>query len=360
MELGIFSLMPQRDISKPVAEIYQETTDLIGLAEDIGFDTAWLTEHHFGNYCMCPSPLLLAGHLAAKTTRIKMGLAVLVLPLYNPLRMLEEIGMVDQLSGGRLVIGFGSGYQAFEFDRFEVDLADNWSITNEVMDIVEMGMAEGRVEYQGKHFTIPETPIGTPVLQQPRPEVFVAGAQPDYLTRAAKAGYVPFVTVGGGDTNALLGVRSHIEKHYREAGHTGTLPFAINRSIYVTDNMDDARDAAERVLYTARLVMAFRGKYEHFNGIEVVPQPYEDEPSIETILENLPFGDPESCAEKMVRDIKATGARHYSMFCQFGGLDHKRARRSLERIGAEVLSLVDKELGGLKEFGTNAQPVAAE
>ncbi|MBT7646203.1 MAG: LLM class flavin-dependent oxidoreductase, partial [Rhodospirillaceae bacterium] len=144
MELGIFSLMPQRDVSKPTAEIYKETIDLIQLAEEIGFDTAWLTEHHFGNYCMCPSPLMLASHVAARTTRIKMGLAVLVLPLYHPLRLLEEIGMVDQLSDGRLVIGYGSGYQAFEFERFGHDLGENWAITHEIMDILEMGMAEGR------------------------------------------------------------------------------------------------------------------------------------------------------------------------------------------------------------------------
>ncbi|MBT5432221.1 MAG: LLM class flavin-dependent oxidoreductase, partial [Rhodospirillaceae bacterium] len=238
-----------------------------------------------------------------------------------------------------------------EFERFGHDLGENWAITHEIMDILEMGMAEGRVAYDGKYFQIPETPIGTPVLQKPRPPVFTAGNEPAYLARVAKAGYVPFVTVGGAGTDALLGVRGHIEKNFIESGHKGPLPFAMNRSIYVTDDKEDARDAAERVLYTARLVMAFRGQYEKLNGIEVVPQPYEDEPSLDTILENLPFGDPESCAEKMVAEIKATGACHYSMFVQFGGLDHKRARRSLERIGSEVLPLVDKALVGIKAFG---------
>jgi alkanesulfonate monooxygenase SsuD/methylene tetrahydromethanopterin reductase-like flavin-dependent oxidoreductase (luciferase family) len=360
MELGLFSLQTQRDVTKPVREVYNETIDLVGLAEDIGFDTAWLTEHHFGNYSMCPSPLMMASNLAARTTRIKLGLAVLVLPLYHPLRVLEEIGMVDQLSDGRLVIGYGSGYQAFEFERFGLDLADNWEITHETMDILEMGIAEDQVTYDGKYYQIPEAPIGIPVLQKPRPQVFTAGAQPAYLARAAKAGYIPFVTVGGNGLDALQAVRSHIEKHYVEAGHTGPLPFAINRSIYVTDSKDDARDAAERVLYTARLVMAFRGGYEKLNGIEVIPQPYEGEPDLDTIIENLPFGDPESCAEKIAHEIKATGACHYSMFAQFGGLDYKRTRRSLERIGAEVLPLVDKALGGIKEFAADAMPAAAE
>ncbi len=252
---------------------------------------------------MCPSPLLLASNLASRTTRIKLGMAVLVLPLYHPLRLLEEIGMVDQLSNGRLVIGFGSGYQVEEFERFGRDLKDNWEITYEMMDIIEMGMAEGRVAYDGKYFQIPETLIGTPVLQRPRPAVFLAGGMPEYLQRGARAGYTPLVTVGSADTAALMGVRGHVEKNYIEAGHTGPLPFAVNRTFYVTDDKDDARDAAERARYTARLAMAFRGQYVTFNGIEAIAQPYKDEPSLDTILENLPLGDPESCAEKMVRRI---------------------------------------------------------
>jgi alkanesulfonate monooxygenase SsuD/methylene tetrahydromethanopterin reductase-like flavin-dependent oxidoreductase (luciferase family) len=71
MELGRFSLLPQRDVSTPVGEVYRDTIDMVRLAEEIGFSTAWLAEHHFGNYCMCPSPLLLASHLAAKTVRAR-------------------------------------------------------------------------------------------------------------------------------------------------------------------------------------------------------------------------------------------------------------------------------------------------
>lgn len=356
MQLGLFSLLPQRDTNKPVGEVFNETIDLIGLAEDIGFDTAWLTEHHFGNYCMCPSPLMLASHVAARTRRINLGLAVLVLPLYHPMRLLEEIGMVDQLSGGRLVLGFGSGYQAYEFERFGLDLADNWAITHEIMDILEMGMAEGRVAYQGKHFKIPEAAIGVPVLQKPRPPVFIAGNEPAYLARSARAGYVPIVTVGGAGAEALTAVRNHIAEHYTKAGHVGTLPIGVNRTVFVTDDKAEAREAAERVLYTARLVMAFRSRNEKLAGIEVIPQPYKDEPSLDTILGNLPIGGPELCAERIARDVTSTGASHYSMFCQFGGLDHGRARRSLERIGGEVLPLLDKALGGLKAYNGDILP----
>ena len=360
MEFGLFSLLPQRDISQPVGDVYRDTIDMVRLAEDIGFDVAWLAEHHFGNYCMCPSPLLLASHLAAHTTRIRIGPAVLVLPLYHPLRVLEEIGMVDQLSGGRLVIGYGSGYQAFEFDRFGTALDENWAMTHEVMDILEMGIDTGHVEYRGKYFQIPSTPIGVPTLQRPSPPVIVAGNQPDYLRRAARRGYRPIITVGPQGVEAQLKVREHVAKHYAMEGvGDDELPLAISRAIYVTDDRREALDAAERTLYTARLVMAFRGRYEKLNGSEVQLQPFDGEPTLEQVVENLPIGDPETVAEKIVAEVRANRPWHYAVFQQYGGIDGKRALRSLERFGAEVLPLIDKELGGYRNFGPKLRQRAA-
>src|SRR5262245_25309529 len=118
MELGLFNLMSFRDTSQPQQEIYQNTAALVQLAEQGGFGAAWFAEHHFSNYCVCPSPLMMAAYCASKTDRIKLAPGVLVLPLYEPVRLVGEIAMIDQMSGGRLVIGLGSGYQAFEFERF--------------------------------------------------------------------------------------------------------------------------------------------------------------------------------------------------------------------------------------------------
>ena len=190
-------------------------------------------------------------------------MAVLVLPLYNPMRVLEEIGMVDQLSDGRLVIGYGSGYQAFEFERFGSNLADNWAITHEIMDILEMGLAEGRVAYDGKHYQIPETPIGIPILQKPRPPG-VYGRQRTGLSRArGQSRLCAHRHRRRQRHGCLVGGKEHIAKNFDKAGHKGPLcPSPSTARSMSPTARTDARDAAERVLYTARLVMAFRGGYE--------------------------------------------------------------------------------------------------
>src|SRR5213079_3389647 len=94
--------------------------DMVRLAEACGFEIAWFAEHHFSNYSASPSPLLLAGYFAGLTSKIKLGTGVIVLPLYHPVRLIEEMGVVDAMSGGRLVIGIGTGYQKFEYGRMGV------------------------------------------------------------------------------------------------------------------------------------------------------------------------------------------------------------------------------------------------
>src|SRR6202048_342704 len=110
MEFGIFNLMGSRDPEKPTAEIFAEVAEQTRLADELGYAIAWFAEHHFSNYCLCPSPLAMAIALAPQTTKIRLGTAVIVAPLYHPLRMLEEIGMLDVISNGRAVVGVGTGY----------------------------------------------------------------------------------------------------------------------------------------------------------------------------------------------------------------------------------------------------------
>jgi alkanesulfonate monooxygenase SsuD/methylene tetrahydromethanopterin reductase-like flavin-dependent oxidoreductase (luciferase family) len=359
MELGLFSLLPRRDMSVDVRTIYDENVQTVRLVEEIGFDVAWFAEHHFGNYCMCASPLVLAAYMAARTERIRLGTGVLVLPLYHPLRVLEEIGMVDNLSGGRLVLGVGSGYQVYEFERFGVDLADNWAMTHEFLDIIEMGLAEGRVAYDGRFYKVPESAIGSRPLQNPIP-TYVTGNQPDYLRRAGQRGYTPFVTVGPQPTAAIERVKAHILQHYGGGHDAASLPFALQRAVYVAGSRAEALRAAEEQLYTGRLVMAFRGRYEKLDGVEIVPQPFDNEPTPEQIVDNVMIGDAETVAERLVAELRKIRPCHLSLFTQAGAISGADARRSLERFGRDVLPMVERELGPLAEFGPQPARVAAE
>jgi alkanesulfonate monooxygenase SsuD/methylene tetrahydromethanopterin reductase-like flavin-dependent oxidoreductase (luciferase family) len=111
MEIALFSSLALNDISQTPAEVMDGTRQAVRMADEMGFDTAWFVEHHFSAFSICGSPLMMAMHCAAITRNIKLGPAVLVLPLHEPLRMIQEIGMLDVASGGRAVVGIGTGHQ---------------------------------------------------------------------------------------------------------------------------------------------------------------------------------------------------------------------------------------------------------
>src|ERR1700751_3951438 len=159
MEFGIFNLMGSRDPEKQTAEVFAEVAEQTRLADELGYAIAWFAQHHFSNYCLWASPLLLVGHFAPITKQIWFGAAVVVLPLYTPARLAAEIATADALSNGRLMLGIGAGYQPYEFERFGVDIKANLEMAEEFCDILDRAFSEDFFSYNGKHYQIPKTHI---------------------------------------------------------------------------------------------------------------------------------------------------------------------------------------------------------
>ena len=188
MDFGIFNLMGSREADKPTARVFGEVAEQTRLADELGYTIAWFAEHHFSNYCLCASPLMMVAHCASITQRIRLGTAVVVLPLYNPARLAAEIATADALSNGRLMLGIGAGYQPYEFERFGVDIAQNLEMTDEFCDILDLAFSRDFFSYNGKHYQIPETHISARPVQQPLP-IYVAGHTQAMFRTAARHGY---------------------------------------------------------------------------------------------------------------------------------------------------------------------------
>src|SRR6476620_9940505 len=135
MDIGTFLLL-QSPSGRPSQEIYERALEQAQAAETLGFRNVWLGEHHFSTYGYLSRPLQLATYIAAKTTRIRVGTAVIVVPLHHPLLIAEEIAMLDVLSHGRADIGLGRGYQRYEFERFGQQLDADGQRWNESLDIL--------------------------------------------------------------------------------------------------------------------------------------------------------------------------------------------------------------------------------
>ena len=365
MHFGLFSLMPQRDKSKAPRQIYAEMDEQVKLAEEIGFEIAWFAEHHFSNYCVCPSPLGIIHYMAGRTSRIKLAPGVIVAPLYEPMRMLEDLSVADILSDGRLVLGFGSGYQQYEFHKFGVNLDESKAIFNETLEFVEQFLAGDPLSYDGKYLSCPETYFSVRPLQD-RPDTYIAGLVYDVELQKhmARKGYVPFVTTGWSTLDEIDASRQKVVEAYDAVGlDSENVPFAAQVYIHVTDSHEEAIDAADHARYVRRIAMSMREQYAELDGSYLKEAPARGEPPLEVIAKNARIGSAEKIAEQLVADIRRLKPTHLSCFMAFGGMSQERIMKSMERFGAEVLPMVEKELGDLSVLGTpvpSAPALAAE
>ncbi len=215
MKLGLFSLMIQPDAATTPRQVLENTRLMVEGAEQAGFDTAWFAEHHFTNYSICPSPLMMASYAAGFTSRIKLGTAVIVLPFYHILRVIEEIGLLDVQSNGRAMIGLGYGYQQHEFDRFGRHSKDKVEIALEAFDIIDQAMATGEVAFKGKHYDIPKCQLSIRPMHVP--DIYVTGLEPVILQRIAKSGYTPYYSYGNAGIDFAISTRKHIDNQYRHS-----------------------------------------------------------------------------------------------------------------------------------------------
>ena len=177
------------DQMRPLTEIYREVLDEAVLGEQLGFRSWWLAEHHFAEDQHNPSQFPLLAAAAARTSVIRLGPYVLLLPLHNPLRVAEDAASVDILSGGRLELVIGAGPMPGECAVFGLDPKESFGRTYEALDVIGKCFTEDEFSHEGKYFTFRDVRMTTKPVQQPGPRIYLAALGPQSLTRAGERGY---------------------------------------------------------------------------------------------------------------------------------------------------------------------------
>jgi alkanesulfonate monooxygenase SsuD/methylene tetrahydromethanopterin reductase-like flavin-dependent oxidoreductase (luciferase family) len=345
MEFGIFNLMGAREQEKTAAKVFAEVAEQTRLADQLGYATAWFAEHHFSNYCLCASPLMMVSHCAGITERIKLGTAVLVLPLYNPARLAAEIATADALSNGRLQLGVGGGYQPYEFERFGVDLKQNIELTEEFCDILDGLLIREFFSYEGKHYRIPQTHIPARTVQQPVP-LWVAGHTEPMFRMAARRGYRALSSGRVGGIEVLAEQRDVIGAAYAAEGvPLERAHITVNRFAHITDSREEGLRFAENARYQSRLASSLRRREEVMQGTQLVDRPFPGEPSLEQIRDNLLIGDVETVAEKLAEELRTLNPAQVCFSFKVGATPHAAAMRSMELMIGEVKPRVERALG---------------
>jgi len=257
MEFGMFHEF-QRLPGASDASAFADSLAQVDAAERMGLDAMWLAELHFNpERSVLAAPLLLATAIAARTTRMKIGTAVQVLPLCHPLRLAEEIATVDQLSNGRLIFGVGRSGFAHTYKTYGVDYGESRERFTETLAIVKRAFSEERFSHAGKFFTYENVRLAPRPLQRPWPEIRVAAASPDTYEEMGTMGHPIFVAARIGNLSELAPNVKTFRDAWRKAGHPGRGAVYLRVPVYVADTDEAAREEPrESILHLLRTIGA--------------------------------------------------------------------------------------------------------
>ena len=319
--------------------IYTRWLEQIDAAESLGFDSLWVTEHHFRRFGgMMPSPPVILAAAAQRTKKMRLGAAVSIIPMHNPLRIAEEFAMVDQLSGGRLNFGAGRGMHPTEYAVFGYDWSDAQKRLPEALDVILRAWTGEEFEWRGEHYQFPKLRVYPQPVQQPHPPVYVtANRDPESFQMIGQRGH-HLMTLPWIATNEEQ--RPRVEMYLnalRSTGHTVEKRDVFTMyPIYVGVDDGQARDEVIE-------------PWHRWRGFAMEAQNLTpSNPAYERVLNHLSydamvrdsrgiFGGPETCARILKQIIQVVGTTHIGLTFHFGGLSQEKVLQSMERCTRAVL-----------------------
>ena len=337
INFGTFLLM-QSPSMRSSQEIYSRAIDLAQAAESLNFRNIWLAEHHFSTYGYLARPAQLATYIAAKTTTMRVGTAVIVVPLHHPLVIAEEIATLDLLAGGRVDIGLGRGYQHYEFERLGLELDTARARWEESVDIILKAFSGEPFSYDGKLFKIPETSIFPQPLQKPHPPIWVTAQSPESVEATVRRGFNLLTGGFGVPIERMADFRKQFDRLVAEVKPPRVPQVGVQRAVYVTDTVADARAAAEEARWNMRVTLSLRNHYEKVDRGRAIAVPAPTEPDVDDLLDRfLVIGTPDTVIRQIKRVETLVGISHFNCSFWFGDLEHPRILKSMELVAKEVM-----------------------
>ena len=248
MEFGVFHEFPSL-VGRPDTEAFEEAFDVVDGAERWGLDVMWLAELHFDPpRSVLSAPMVIASAIAMRTRRIKIGVAVQVLPLGNPLRIAEEAATVDQISHGRLIFGVGRSGVAKTYENYNVPYAESRERFIETLSIIERAWSEECFSHSGKYYTFEDAMLTPRPFQKPMPPIRVAATSADTFVSSGQQGKPIFLAIRHEDARMFAPAIEVYRKSWTDAGHPGQAPVYLRVPGFVAPTDALARERFEHSL----------------------------------------------------------------------------------------------------------------
>lgn len=321
---------------------YHDILAQIELGDQVGFETAWLAEiHFFPDVSRLASPLTVLAAAAQRTQQIRLGTAVTLLPLHNPLKIAEEAATVDILSGGRLELGVGRGAAPNMFAAYNVPAAETRERFVEALDVIRQAWMSERLSYQGKYLCVQDLPVFPRPVQKPHPPIRIAANSPETYTLAGRLGLPIFATpLIAGSMDKL---RTYIKAHRDSLPPGVKQDVAVAFPVHVSTSRAQARQECE-----ASLMHFFSFLEQRRPDIQALPESYQ---ALQQAVERLKgityeeveelgavLGDPAYCVERVQELAEEFRMNEFICYFNQGGLvDHVAVKRAMELFATKVI-----------------------
>ena len=349
----------------PDYHLIQEAFKLTDLAEELGFDSVWSPEHHFDPYAMSPDGLQLLSYYAGRNKKLGVASMVVVLPWHDPIRVAEQIALLDiMLDGREFIIGFGRGLSRYEFERMRIPMDTSRERFREAYDIINLALTQESFTYDGRFFQIPQTVIRpAPKSKDLMDRVYISSVTPPSISTAAELGAGLLIVpqkpwedhvadlkffnqaraqAGMAPRNPVSGCFMYCAETEEEAeeGYTKYLPgfrFSATKH-YEFEDPDHFQASAGYEEYAQRAAAASEQQPSHQQASADRAAWHTTTPSEQARREpGAVIGTPEQCIAKIKTVMATVAPVHMFGLVRFGGMPYEKARRSLELFGKEVL-----------------------
>jgi luciferase family oxidoreductase group 1 len=353
MDFGLFFLM-QRDQAWSEQAVYDSALEQMLAAEALGYHSVWIAEHHFNDYGLCPAPPVLAAFVAARTTTLRLGMGVSLLPLHHPVDLAEQLAVLDVVSGGRLDVGLGRGGTLQDYQTFQSNRNDSRARTEEGIALMVQCWRGEPFDLRGRFHSAERLHARPRPAQRPHPPLFIAANSEDSVRSAARWG-LPTLSAFFVPLRELVRRRAIYRDEALAAGRSESEVDRLEqtswgmRVVHVAPNRDEALRAAEAPFMGYQLRMAQLrseatggGLQDSFDRSFVQLRPFRE--YLQSGAGAL-IGTPYDVATGLREYAEATGHRRVLLLMDIPGLETAKALQSMRLFSEAVAPLFAPVVG---------------
>jgi alkanesulfonate monooxygenase SsuD/methylene tetrahydromethanopterin reductase-like flavin-dependent oxidoreductase (luciferase family) len=345
-------------------DVYVNELRLADLAEPLGFQSIWGVEHHFTDYTMCPDVLQFLTYMAGRTQHAQLGSMVVVLPWHDPMRVAEEVSMLDNISGGRFILGMGRGAGKVEFDGFRLSMDESRARFVEAAEMLLQGLERGYCEYDGTYIKQPRAAIRPAPFKSFRGRAYAAAVSPESVPIMARLG-IGMLIIPQKPWKEVAKELDEYRRVYREVNAAEAPAPVCAGWTFCDPSAERAREMARRYIggYFKSVLdhynfgsdhLATTKGYEYYGKMADKIQTYGADAVTDFFVDLQISGTPEQCYEQILDVRRRVGNEHFVGVFSYAGMPYDEAERNIRLFAKEVMPQLQKLEPGAATAGMMA------